>query len=277
MKTIRGKLAILRSTAHLTGLFGQAIAIGLGSSAESAASTRLDHEVARIPVDFVGVDEVNSQIIFKGTLPDYLSAKYSEVGLINNQADDAAGGFGSLQIFSSVESEGWALGTGAAFETTHARVGGQAVTLRPAASATATATLARTLDLSGYSSADQFNLSFTSNNAFASTVQIRFYTDASNYYTVAFTPVTAGTRIVAVNKGAATVTGTPSWANITSVEARTTATAGGAAEVAFDSLRIEDVDTLSPLYTLVERKVVSVVTKDPGRPRDIEIAVVVTL
>lgn len=277
MRTNAGKDAIRRSIAGYTKSFAGAIAVGIGTDAESSASTRLTHEVARVAVDSVGLDLTASQVVYKGTLPTELDLTCSEVALFTTFKSAGAGAYDSASLFNASVNENWTLGTNAAYETVNQKVGFQTVTLRPVASATSTARLYAKKDYSGYSNNDVFNLAYNVGNGFTSAVNVRFGVDDTNYYTVGFTPVTSGYKISTTAKSAAVATGTPSWANIEYIEVRVTATAGGTAAVDFDSLRIEDTDTLDTSYAMVDRELVSPTKrKVAGRTTDVEYKVPIT-
>ena len=89
---------------------------------------------------------------------------------------------------------------------------------------------------------------------------------------------TAGYHVQSFDKGSATVVGSPDWSDITQMSVLTTAKSGGAASVEYDGIRIEDVDTISPTYGLIARKVLSSpVTLEGGIEMDIEFALAVTI
>jgi hypothetical protein len=151
----------------------------------------------------------------------------------------------------------------------------------PAASATMTDALRNlAFDLSGYSSSDGMTFAFNVGNANTNSVTFRFLTDAANYYSFAITTQaqTSGYKIVEVQKGSATVTGTPNWANITEIQVLTNSKASGASAVDYDAVRIEDKDSQNLDYILVARKVLaSAVTKVDGMAQDIEFSIGVTI
>lgn len=72
--------------------------------------------------------------------------------------------------------------------------------------------------LSTYSSQDLFKLaSFKTHNA-SGVFYARFLTDASNHYTIPFNiPSASGYRVISTQKGSASISGSPTWDNITSV------------------------------------------------------------
>jgi hypothetical protein len=101
-------------------------------------------------------------------------------------------------------------------------------------------------------------------------------TDASNYYSYSLATA-VGYKLIKATKGSASVTGAPNWANITEIRIITTA-AAGTANVEFDAIRIEDVDSVSLDYILVARKVLAVpFTKTDGMSQDTEFSLDVVL
>lgn len=275
MITTDGKVYIKRYLAQLVPSIAQSIAFGSGDAAESGTHTKLSFEVGRSDIVLTSYDFVNNKLIFKAPVPEDFGGKIYEVALFSTPANAAAGEWGSkiITTFDS-DTETWADASTAVagtFNTTNARIGTDALRHAPATGVTKIDTLTDvSLDLSGYSGADKFVLSFNAGNAFASAVRIRFLTDASNYYDVNFGAATAGYKIVEVAKSAATATGTPNWENITEIRAVTTAS-GGTAQIDFDGLRIEDLDTINPDYVMISRELLAApFTKVEGMTQEIE-------
>ena len=275
MITDLGKRHIKRYLAGQVGVIGDRLAFGLSDAGELGTDARLGFEFATSPVELVSYDFINDRLIFKGTMDADFSGKVYEVGLWSQETE--AGDYTSkvLLTFNSL-SEDW---TNATWVTTNARVGADALRHAPAASGSVTSELNDVdFDLSESASADQFVLAYYVGNANTASVNIRFRTDASNYFQMTITSPTAGYKIATVNKGSLTVVGTPAWDNITSVAVTTTATAGGAAAVEFDALRIEDVENDNPDYVLVAREVLGAAyTKTEGSEPDVEFSLAVTL
>lgn len=269
-----GKTFIKRA---LTGAgFARSLAVGVGPKAEAVGDTALNFEIARVDITLVSYDFVNGRVVFKGALPPNLSAKIYEVGLWSQLSNIAAGEYYSRALASFDSTELWSVGT---FQVTNARVGIDALRLAPTTSATSTSLWTDLfLDLSGNSGADKFSVAFFNGNANAASVKFRFKTDASNYYTFSIATPPTGYQVTQIAKSTATLTGTPSWASITSMEVEVVAGAGGAAAVDFDGIRIEDVDTLNPDYIMVSRELLAApVTKTAGRAMDVEFYLPVTV
>jgi len=275
--TTKGKLIVKRYLAKQIADIARSISVGVGQTAESTSSTLLQFEMGRSDINIVSFDYVNNKLVFKASIPQELSGKIYEVGIWSQPTSTAAGNYTSrlLTSFDSA-SEVWSTGT---FQSANARLGADALRLAPSASATAVSAMTNLfLDLSGNSGADQFNIAYYNGNAFTANFKVRFKTDASNYYTIQVTSPATGYQVSVVNKSAATTTGAPSWANITSIEVEVVATSGGAAAFDFDGLRIEDTDTIDSNYVLVARELLgSPVTKVAGRVMDIEFSLPVTV
>lgn len=255
MITTQGAAHIKRFMAGGVGRIAGSIALGIGSSAESLSSTRLDFEVIRADVTLSAYDANANRIIYKATLPsDFIGTVY-EVGIWSMSSDAVAGNYGSrsLATFESA-SETW---TGT-FSSTNTRVGVESLQHTPAVSTSTTSAMTGIVyDLSAYSAADRFVFAYNVGNANTSNILIRFMTDASNYYQFSLGAQTVGYKVTGLTKGSATVTGSPNWASITEIDVITTSGAGGASAISYDGIRIEDMDTINPDYLLVARKVLS--------------------
>lgn len=275
MITNDGKLRIRRWLPGGGSNIASTIVVGVGSTAEAAGDTRLVFEVARVPVDIISYDNVNNLLIFKGALDAAMVGKIYEIGLYTQPVNTVAGGYGSRLLTSFDQAtETW---TNATWDTTNVRIGTDSLKQAPTASTTVTSVLNTSLDLSGYSGADLFLLAYNVENANVSSIALRFKTDSSNYYTFTISNPSSGYAVSSFAKSTATVTGTPNWSNITSVEVATTAKAAGTAPVEFDGLRVEDIDSINPEYVMVAREVpASPITKVSGLVHEIEYGVPVT-
>jgi hypothetical protein len=277
MLTTKGKQHIKRYLARQVGDIARSISVGAGSVSESTSHSALQFEWGRADIVLVSYDYVNDRVVFKTTLPTEMSGKIYEVAIWSQTQSTSAGEFTS-KLLSSFDSAGevW---SGGSFQAANARLGVDALRLAPAASATVTSTLTDLfLDLSGNSGADTFTIAYYNSNANVANFKVRFRTDNSNYYTIQVTSPATGYQVATVAKSAATATGNPSWANITSIQMEAVATSGGSAAIDFDGLRIEDTDTIDPNYVMVARELLGApVTKVAGRPMDIEFNLPVTL
>lgn len=276
MITLTGKTHIKRYLAGFVPAICQSIAFGIGGSAEVNTSTRLDFEVGRSDLTLTSYDFVNNKLIFKTSVPDDYLGKIYEVALYSLPENTAAGEFQSrlLTTFDS-PTESWVDATSGAagtFNSTNTRLGIDSLRHTPALSTTKVDTLTQVnLDLSGFSGADQFTVALNAGNTNTSAVKLLFLTDASNYYTVTMGAPVSGYQVMSASKSTAVATGTPTWTNITEIRVSTTSGAGGASQIDYDGIRIEDTDTLNSDYVLVSRELLaSPYTKVDGMTQEIE-------
>lgn len=275
---------IKRYLAGFVPSIAQSIAFGIGDAAEAIGDTKLQFEAGRVDISLTSYDFVNNRLVYKAQLPESFQGTISEVGLYTTSANDVAGQYGSniLTTFDS-DTEEWIMNgstTPSTFTTgAFSRIGTNSLTQNPAVSDARYDMLTSVaLDLSGYSGADKFSLAYNVGNAFVANVAIFFFTDSFNYYQFNLGVQTAGYKVTEVNKGVASVVGTPNWSNITSISVATASTAGGTGLVQFDGLRIEDTDTVNPNYLMVARELVSpTFTKEAGKVQEIEFALNVTV
>lgn len=255
----------------------------MGETAETNTDTALRFEVGREDIVLVSYDFVNDKLIFKAPVSEDFSGKIYEVALFSAPSNDAAGEFGSkiITTFDSATEE-WvdaSSGVDGTFNTTNARIGADALRHTPGASGNKTDSLPEiSMDLSGYSAADKFVLALNVGNANTSSVSVNFMTDTSNYYLVTFAGTSSGYKILEATKGSAVATGSPDWGNITEIRVKTNSGAGGASQVDFDGLRIEDVDTVNSDYIMVSRELLSApYIKQEGMTQEIEFTLNVSI
>lgn len=278
MITTNGKLHIKRYMAGFVPAVAASIAYGIGGKANAVGDTRLHFEAGRVDVAVTSLDLINNKVIYKAALPPDFSGIIYELAIFNTSADTVAGEFGSrlVSTFDS-ESETWAdPSTGAAptYNSANSRIGGDSIRHTPALSTSESDVLNQlSLDLSGYSGNDLFIFAYNVGNANTSNVKFRFSTDVSNYYEFSLGVQTAGYRVTEVAKSTAVATGTPSWDDINSIQVTTTSGAGGASQVDYDGIRIEDVDTINPDYVMVSRELQGApFTKVKGKVQEFEFA-----
>lgn len=281
MLTSEGKNHIRRYLAGWVPSIAQSVAYGIGPKAEASGDTYLQFEVDRADVVLTTYDFVNNKLIFKAEIPSEFAGTIYEVGLFSIPVNQLAGAYGSRLIASfDSESEPWTTGgSPATFTTANTRLGLDSLSHTPALSTTTTSQLTElVLDFSGNSGSDKFLFAFNVGNAFTSNVQFRFMTDLSNYYTFSLGAQTSGYKVTEAAKSSATVTGTPTWANITTLQVLTTSTSGGASAVNYDGIRLEDTDTINPEYVMVSRELLgSPFLKEDGKVQECEFTLDVTL
>lgn len=277
MITLRGKTFFKRYLANQAGQVAGAVSFGIGNSAASTADERLQFEFARTPLSLIQYDPVTDRLVFKGTLPSEVSGTIYEVGLWTSEANNISVNQEAriITTFDS-ESEEWDIET---FDSVSTRIGVDSLKHTPAASATSTSMMTGlSMDFVENTSQDSFILAYDVQNANTANIKLRFRTDASNYYEYTVTSPTVGFKFSTFLKGAATVVGTPDWADINELSVSTTSTAGGASAVEFEGLRIEDNDTYNQDYGLIARLVPATpVAKPDGQILDFEYHLAVTI
>ena len=235
--------------------------------------TELNFEFARGEVTSVSPDYANTLLIYKARLDANSAGVIYEAGLWS--ALEAPDFPSALLLDFDSNADTWTAGS----FVTGSRIGADMLRLAPATSATVTANKNDTyMDLSGYSPADEFRMTYVVGNANTASVALRFYTDASNYFTYSISNPSAGYKYATFTKSGFVPTGAPNWANITFVSVSATANASGAAQVDFDGVRIEDKDNNTDNNILISRAVLGTpITKTAGLPMDIEYTVDITV
>lgn len=265
MITTQGKSVIFRYLAGYVPRIAESIAVGIGNTAESVNDTALEFESNRFSVSVTSIDIINDKLIFKGVLPQEFIGKIYEVGLWYGSPAQAVGSSGLVVTFDSA-TEAW---NPATWETTVARIGEDALQVAGGTSSTLEDIV---LDLSVFSDADFISLAYNA-EATITDITVRFRTDSTNYYSYTFTPIT-GYEVKSFGKSLFTATGSPDWANITSIVVE----AAGTGNAVFDGIRVEDADTLSNDYALVARSVlVTPQTKTDDSEMEVEYALEINI
>lgn len=282
MITTEGKNHIRRYLAGYVPAIAQSMSFGAGTRAEAVTDIALQLESANAPIGLTNYDFVGNVLVYKASVPDEFVGKIHEIGVYSLATDPAAGEFASrtLTTFDSA-TESWVTSANAdaTFSATSTRIGADSMFMGVAVSSSATNSLKGiSADLSGYSSSDSFTFAFNTANANTTQVRYRFMTDASNYYDFSLGAQAMGYRVVEVTKGSAVTTGSPNWGSINEIQITVTSGSGGASNVEFEAIRVEDKDALSLDYILVARKVLATpVTKIAGQPLDVEFTLGVTI
>jgi hypothetical protein len=270
--TTAGRRAILRFLSKRTNQLAGAIAVGIDTTAANIADKSLGFELVRANVAVTSADFTNNSVIFKTTIPANLAGKINEVGIwTTNDGGNATSKM--LYLFDDYYTLGTI--TNGTFEAVNFRVGAKALKVVGTISTTVTASITNLLlDLSPYSALDEFALALHNTNA--TSIAIRFKTDASNYVTYTIGSPSAGYAIYRFLTSSLVTTGTPNLANITQIDLLVTS-AGSAGTVWFDGLRVEDRDLNTDVYSLISRAILGATyTKSYGIPADVEYALDVT-
>lgn len=275
MITTEGKLHIKRYLAGYENAIAQSMVFGIGSTAEAVGDEALELEIESALINLTSYDFVNNQLVYKAEIPEDYEGKIYEVG-VYSLARNPSNADSASRLITTFDSatEDWidANSVPSSFSSTATRVGADSLSFTPSANTSTTHNLNEIeLDLSGYSSADNFVLAYNVGNANTSGMNLRFFTSTGNYYASNFAAQTAGYKIVNISKGSLAVVGAPDWENITKIQIVVTSGAGGASNVEFDALRINDVDSPTTNHILVSRKVLATpVTKVAGMAQDME-------
>lgn len=277
--TPMGRAIAIKSLLGVIPNFAGVITYGIGNEPNIiSASTNLitnnglQFEVGRTPVIGSSLDISNSTdvLVYTGTIDSTSQYEIYEVGLypggiINNNADVAGStlfDFDRVDLFTKI---GTASGS-ALVESVEARIGSQLFSLTPSngsdsyISYTATNNSLSTIDT--YISLDTFRLAGLDLNEFSSSVNFRFYSDDTNYFDYTFsTPSSSGYFIVSTEKGAAVLTGNPSWSNITSVRIWQ----NSASAIYLDALKIDFGSYLQDTLTgMISRAVLPTPVRKPA-------------
>lgn len=274
-----GRTIALKSLLGIVPNFGGVISCGIGNTANNINSTTnlisnncLDFEIARTPVIGSSLDISNSSdiLVYSGTIDSTSQYQIYEVGLypggLQNTNADVAGStlfdFDRVDLFTKT-------GTASAaslVESIEARVGNQLFEL-PATDGTTSylsyaATNGNLSLIDSYISLDTFRLAGFNLHGVSSSVNFRFYADETNYFTYTFyPPSSSGYFITTLEKGAVTITGNPSWLNITNVRIWNTS----ASSIYLDALKIDVGSYLQDTLTgMISRAVLPEPLKKPA-------------
>lgn len=282
MITNLGKVHFKRFLAGWEPDFARSIAFGVGESTPDPAQDRLDYEIGRTDISLITYNFVEDKLIFKGIMDETFDGVIYEVGLYSSEANEGSTVGSKLLMSFDSDTEFWTqAGLPATYTTTNTRIGNDSMVIAPAASGSITASYENILmDLSGYTSADTFSVAFYSANTNVSSMTLRFFTDASNYYTVTIAGGSIGTGFNMVNVPIAqsAATGAPRWSEITKVDVSVNASGAGAANVQMEGVRVEDRDNTEIGNILIARtKLVTPFVKVAGTIQEVEFPIGVTI
>lgn len=251
--TENGRTIAIKSLLGIIPNFAGSIAYGIGDKSNSINSTTklitdksLQFELGRAAVIGASLDisSNNDILIYTATLTDPYQYQIYEVGLFPSQVRNANIGLAGSTIFDFDRVDLFnKFGTASAsslVEAVEARIGTSLFSL-PTTDGTNSyisyGATDNTLSIIGdYSSQDTFRLAGFDINTQSSSVNFRFYTDLSNYYDLVFPiPTASGYYLSEIEKGSATINGTPSWNTITSVRIWQ----NSASPIYLDGLRID--------------------------------------
>lgn len=282
MLTNQGKTHIKRYLAGMNSAIGRSVAFGIGDKAMSATDTRLQFEAGRSSLTLRTYDFVNDGLVFKASVPDGIGGVINEIALFSDE-NDAGGQFESGMLFSfTPDTEYWTKvsdGSPADFVATHARLGTESLSITASANGNASAALTDfSLDLDAYLASDTLSFALKPNTANVSSVRFRFMTDASNYYEFSVSPTGTNYQIITKDKSTATVTGSPSWSDISELRVILYSTAGGASTILLDGIRIDSNTIVNDNYVMISRiKLDEPFIKRAGMTKEVEFYVDVSI
>ena len=277
------------------------LALGIGSTSPNAKGndTKLEFEFCRIPVNLntieisqTGTDQDGDPVfsykaVFLGTIPQDISGVVSEVGLYPssrksflNYDSKFITSFENNLMWSDSNGNNPGTRTNSTSPAFTSKIGENMIYVDVASSSTKEYTAAvNSLDLSGYSVNDSLAIAYKKADDNLSKIRIKFYSSASNYCYVDFTPQAIGSsedkiQSITLNSLFSNTSATPpDFTNIIKIGVEVTANSSGATRVYFDGLRINDEDTFDPEYGLISRSILTgndILYKTSGRQVDIE-------
>lgn len=268
MLTDNGKNLLMRYLANISPGFVREIAVGIGSSAPSTSSNRLDFEVARVTVVTGSISGSTNEILYHGALPSIDEYIIREIGLFPVSTSIAGvpvrgslltsfePGDGSIfedsvtpptpaEASNYITKDQTSLAAGAA----GIRIGSSAAYLRPGA----TVSFPVIGDFSQYGPNDEINVALAS-GASTFNIDIELFDTSGQSKTISMsdTAVAEGSYYYDIYSKLIG-TQTMNFANMSQIQI----TNNGAAYVILDGLRFEEVDIANPLNSLVARQTVS--------------------
>jgi hypothetical protein len=301
MITKFGKRFLASQMAGVNSFAGRELALGIGSTAVNANGndTKLEFEFYRLPVLLSSFDVVQTgvdgsgnpifeyNVVYSSTIPQDVSGVVSEIGLYPG-GRTSFNNFDSKFISSFTNNFNWFDGSSnpalqsntqdsSGAYTFLSKIDDSMITVTASSGTTKEYTNSlESYDISGYSINDTISIAYKKSDNNVSNIRVKFYSSASAYYYVDFTPASgSGDRIqsLSLNNLFSNYTASPNLpdpASITKIGVAVTAT-GGATTVYLDGIRINDEDTFDPSYGMISRSVLSTpLIKKPGRPVDIE-------
>lgn len=274
--------------------FADSIAYGVDSSSNvlNSSSTlitnrSLGFEIGRTRVKTSGYDQLsggNDKLVFQGTIKDANQYTIYEVGLYPSSKSNQSFTLDSELLFNFdkfTKSTTILAGTysTASIAIASARIGSQMLII-PQGNGTSNY-IQKSFDegsfsnISSMTSQDYFKLAmFNTSNSTAASVKFRFFVDDSNYYTLSFvSPTASGYHIISTQKGQVSITGTPSWNDVTKIRLWSESSQ----TLHLDGLKINKGDyAIDTTYGMISRAVLSSpVYKPPSIPVNIEYSLIV--
>lgn len=253
------------------------LAIGIANSSEyplSTSNSRLGFEFYRLPVKFGGINidtsvsPVKYTAIFSTTLPTNMSGKINELGIYPSNRT-SKNNYDSKFISDFESPLDW--DDTPELDQSNYRVGDSSLIFTSnGTSVKEYKSIISGFDLVGYSNWDSLSLSYKVNDSNLSSIKIRFYSSASDYFEFEFDQTSLGYHIEDINLSSMVTVGSPDRSNINTLGV-VIVPDSAATSVSLDGLRINDEDTFDPSYGLVARSLLNTeIEKVFGREMFIE-------
>lgn len=276
--TLTGRAIIIKSLLGIVPGFANSIAYGIGDSVNTLGAsstlitnTALDFETGRARVlgNTFAIENNDDLLIYSAVIDDPFQSEIREVGLYPAVLDNASLGLdGSLLFnFDNVDTFTKMGSASAAYLVVSgsARIGSELYSL-PQTDGVNGYLQYSTSDgsmnyIDRYTSQDTFRLAVANETTASTNVNFRFHTDTLNYYDIQFNVSSSGYFVLQKQKDSATITGNPSWSNITFVKIWQEAPE----PVLLDGLRIDIGDyTVDSNYGMISRAVLASPIKKPA-------------
>jgi len=257
-----------------------ALSIGASNSTTPAVTDRsLEFESIRVPVLLKSVE--NNELIISGTLPAAFNGKIYEIGLYSSVVNISSEGFDDrlLVNFDETWTDSNSSALSSSLFSSTSRVGSKSLDI---SNVSVYAQANSTVDLSGYSSLDTLSILYNVTATGSSRVFTLTFEDdqlpspGSKSISITLPTATTGYKIFTTELGNFTNNNFNNTISKIIISASSSPSAG---EVEIDSIRINDADEIDPLFALVSRSLIGVVSgnslsdyiiKNPGIEVDIE-------
>ena len=244
--TDEGREAILRFLAGERNSLADHMVFGIGETAALQTDILLDFEYHRDDVDLKQANQAESQLVIRGRIPDEKTFDIYEIGLmLDENTMDTEVPNNLITTFDSNDEATWRIYDGASFiEEGFEYVGGRTDGggFHVDVPSNETRSLVRDGSFGSFEnlpSDDEFALAYDVLSGSATTIEVRFRLDESNYRSYSFTPGT-GFNVQRWKKSDFVQTGSAGWDEMESLEVVVTAGELGA-DVLFDGLRYDAV------------------------------------
>jgi hypothetical protein len=275
MITVYGKRFLTSSLAGTVFSETRDLAFGIANESDYSVSennTRLGFEFYRTPVVLATaeIDTATTQydVIYKATIPQDVSGIITEIGLFpgtrkssNNYDSKFLSDFGDpTEWYDSNGSNAPLL------SSPYPRIGNSIAEMGFFGFDNSSQTFeyksnTGILDISGYSANDSLTLAYKTIHANFESVDIRFYTNDSNYFYGTFTPsVGLGDKLTSIPMSSVfnNTVGSPTSSSISKIGLVIKRSSPSLpATIFLDGIRINDEDTFDPYFGLISRSILS--------------------